>query len=82
MIRLALALHVRPEWLAEGKGRKALDASTDENLGNTHAVTPRSRVPVISWVSAGNWSEAFDPYAPGNAARWEELTERVNTSRC
>lgn len=36
-----------------------------------------SRVPVISWVAAGKWQEAFDPYAPGDAARWEELTEQV-----
>lgn len=77
-VKLALALDVRPEWLANGTGPMRPGAHSDEP-GNARPVTPRSRVPVISWVSAGNWSEAFDPYAPGNAARWEELTERVNT---
>lgn len=30
----------------------------------------RGRVPVISWVQAGNWSGAADPLQPGDAERW------------
>lgn len=35
------------------------------------------QVPLISWVAAGAWSEAADPYAPGAAERWVSVTERV-----
>lgn len=38
----------------------------------------RSRVPVISWVAAGAWDEACDPYAPGAASRWEEIDEHIS----
>lgn len=44
---------------------------------NTKTTPIRSRVPVISWVAAGRWTEAFDPYAPGAAHRWEDLTDEV-----
>ncbi len=30
----------------------------------------RGRVPLISWVQAGQWSEAADPYAAGVAEDW------------
>jgi SOS-response transcriptional repressor LexA len=31
---------------------------------------PRGRVPLISWVQAGQWSEAVDIYEPGVAEEW------------
>lgn len=46
--------------------------------GNASFVAQRARVPVISWVAAGAWDEANDPYAPGAASRWQELDEPVN----
>jgi SOS-response transcriptional repressor LexA len=49
-------------------------------VGNTHPATRRVRVPVISWVAAGAWNEAADPYAPGNAARWEDVDEPFDRS--
>lgn len=30
----------------------------------------RTRVPLISWVQAGHWCEAIDPFAPGDAEDW------------
>ena len=52
-------------------------------FGDARGQEPRpvravSRVPVISWVAAGAWQEAFDPYAPGDGHRWEELAEQVS----
>lgn len=42
-------------------------------------VTPadpgRNRIPLISYVQAGNWAEAADPYAAGDASEWL-LTDR------
>ena len=29
-----------------------------------------SKVPLISWVRAGEWHEAYDPFAPGEAEEW------------
>ncbi len=29
-----------------------------------------SRVPIISWVQAGDWAEVIDPFLPGLAEEW------------
>lgn len=34
------------------------------------APPPRGSVPVISWVAAGAWNGAADPFEPGDAERW------------
>ncbi len=34
------------------------------------ASRPGGRVPLISWVQAGQWGEAVDIYQPGEAAEW------------
>ncbi len=39
-----------------------------------------ARVPLISWVAAGRWSEAVDSYQPGDAEAWVETTKRVGHS--
>ena len=33
------------------------------------------RAPVISWVQAGAWQEAEDPFEPGTAEEWEPVPE-------
>jgi len=33
---------------------------------------PFRRVPVISWVQAGDWKEVADPFQPGDADEWME----------
>lgn len=37
---------------------------------NYHPVEIKGTVPVISWVQAGNWSEVFDQFQPGDADEW------------
>lgn len=53
--------------------------SLDEDEGPPNTAEPTvelqkldvaSRIPLISWVAAGAWNEAFDPYAPGAASEW------------
>ncbi len=39
-----------------------------------------ARVPLISWVAAGNWGEAVDSYQPGDGEDWVETTKRVGHS--
>lgn len=43
----------------------------DKNNGNVDAARAfAGEVPVISWVQAGNWNEAADPFQPGEAERY------------
>lgn len=34
------------------------------------------RIPLISWVQAGNWDEAFDSFEPGDADDWLVFSEK------
>ena len=34
----------------------------------------RGKVPLISWVAAGDWCEANDPYSPGEAEMWLQVS--------
>lgn len=73
--KLAKVLGVSPLWLETGKGEmvdyplmvkeQGLNYASDLREANTIA-----RVPVISWVQAGNFCEAIDNFAPGDADEW------------
>lgn len=42
-----------------------------KDVANTEpAPSVREGVPLISWVQAGNWAEASDPFQPGEAEAW------------
>jgi len=41
---------------------------------------PMARVPLISWVTAGQWREVVDNFQPGDAEQWVETTKRVGHS--
>jgi SOS-response transcriptional repressor LexA len=41
---------------------------------------PRSRLPLVSWVLAGNRGEVNDPYAPGAAESWVEFDSAASRS--
>lgn len=61
--RLEAATGYRATWLVTGKGAK--------RVGNTEpAPDITGRVPLISWIQAGEWNEASDPLHPGEAERW------------
>jgi SOS-response transcriptional repressor LexA len=43
----------------------------DREVENTEpAQAVREGVPLISWIQAGDWAEASDPYQPGEAEAW------------
>lgn len=43
----------------------------DKEISNTEAAPHLSEgVPLISWIQAGSWGEAFDPFPPGAAESW------------
>jgi len=81
---MAAALGVNALWLETGRGPKrsmfgpapsglpppvASDAVADEY--NVRPIkTELDAVPLISWVQAGNWCEAQDPYPAGDGNEW------------
>lgn len=61
--RLEAATGYRATWLVTGKGEKKIG-----NIAPAPDIT--GRVPLISWIQAGDWNEASDPLHPGEAERW------------
>lgn len=80
--RIADACGVDPLWLETGQGDmrpKESSAATDTGANvvplQVHeasivALNEFHRVPLISWVAAGAWSEAIDLYEVGDAEVW------------
>jgi SOS-response transcriptional repressor LexA len=46
----------------------------------SRAAPPMLRVPLISWVTAGQWREVVDNFQPGDAEQWIDTTKRVGAS--
>jgi SOS-response transcriptional repressor LexA len=69
---LARALQCDPHWLDTGEEQPEWD-----NQNNT-APGPevRGKVPLISWVQAGQWAEIVDNFAVGDAEAWLETTAK------
>lgn len=65
---LAKATGFRAEWLAIGEGPEKEPAS---NVSMAAQPNMMFRYPVISWVAAGSWAEAVEPYPPGFSDRYE-----------
>lgn len=65
---LAKATGYRAEWLAIGEGP---EREPESNVSMTEQPDLMFRYPVISWVAAGAWSEAIEPYPPGFSDRYE-----------
>ena len=55
------------EKMAAVFGCSIADLYSEES---TRDVPTRGRVPLISWVKAGEWCEAHDPFQPGDAEDW------------
>ena len=60
-------LRINPEWLIFGKGPSGLE-TVHENTEPGPDI--QGRVPLVSWVQAGAWSEVIDNLAPGDAEEW------------
>lgn len=54
--------------LAHALGVKVADLFNENS--NVADLTPHGQVPLISWVRAGVWCEAHDPWQPGDADDW------------
>jgi SOS-response transcriptional repressor LexA len=60
------------KWIIDGVGPKYA-----EHSNVAHGPAFRGKVPLISWVQAGAFSEAIDLFHPGDADEWIKTT--VNT---
>lgn len=61
--RAAARIGVCSDWLMAGRGPKYPESS---NANTAPVETAPFRIPKISFVQAGAWSEATDPYAKGD----------------
>lgn len=73
---------LHPTWIyPESKSDVNRTFSTSEstaNYGNIGEKIPLwGRVPIISWVAAGNWSVSVDNFQPGEADEWVATTLKV-----
>lgn len=73
--KIASVCGVDALWLSDGKGEmvRRVTAQADEPANVAMAAQPNMmfRYPVISWVAAGAWAEAVEPYPPGFSDRYE-----------
>ncbi|MDD1977146.1 LexA family protein [Pseudomonas tussilaginis] len=67
---LAKATGFRAEWLAIGEGPE-IDSPEPSNVAPAMQPKMSYRYPVISWVAAGAWAEAVEPFPPGFSDRYE-----------
>lgn len=63
-------------WLSDGKGEmlgrgNSSSAGDSANVSMIEQPNMMFRYPVISWVAAGAWSEAVEPFPPGFSDRYE-----------
>lgn len=71
----ARVLNVSSDWLATGKGPRHTRERPERP--NVTSAEPRRRVPLISWVQAGSWSDVQDNFHPGEADEWAEAFDSL-----
>ncbi|NDV11651.1 LexA family transcriptional regulator [Crenobacter caeni] len=78
------ALGVRPEEISPtlaariGQQHAQIRQLVSDSYANVkEGPAIRGKVPVISWVRAGNWMEAIDNFEPGMAEDWVDVTVPV-----
>lgn len=70
LLELASALRCTPEWLQYGIVDS--DGSSDSNVTSAPYSIPSRKLPLISHVQAGEWSEAIDFRTLGDDIDWQE----------
>lgn len=67
---LAKATGFQAKWLAIGEGPEK-ELAGGSNVQPVAQPTLMYRYPLISWVAAGAWAEAVEPFPPGFSDRYE-----------
>ena len=68
---IAKACGVSAIWIESGSGTMVSDTTEQPNVKDVVQPQMLYRYPVISWVSAGCWEEAVQPYPDGFSDRYE-----------
>lgn len=76
-IKIELATGVRSSWLVTGEGPKMADGHGSNVKKSSVGVT---KIPLISYVQAGVWTTAHDPYSLGDADDWLLTDLNISTS--
>lgn len=75
LLKIATATNSDPYWLINGGNRHNSDAVRDTRSNYSIDTEPTAHkphlVPLISWVQAGAWCDASDPYPVGEAESFE-----------
>lgn len=80
-IKIAKGNEVSLIWLTTGEGPMFKKLGVENNSIGPSNISPgpsmehARKIPVISWVKAGEWQDVFDPYQPGFAEDWVLTTE-------
>lgn len=74
IIDIARVLETTPEYL------RMEDATSSPTANTEPGPDLRGKVPLISWIRAGEWCEASDPFQPGEAERWMDCPVRHSSS--
>lgn len=75
MNALAKFLNCNVIWLQHGES-----GVLDNNVSNPRPYRPAPKYPVISWVQAGSWNEACEPYTLDQIDEWYESEVHVQGS--
>lgn len=67
LLPLALWLEVRPSWLEYGEGNRLNEAQSTYATNTSKGPKLKDKVPLISWVQAGSWTEVANAYELGAA---------------
>ncbi|WP_240628991.1 LexA family protein [Pseudomonas laurylsulfatiphila] len=68
---IAKACGVSAIWIESGSGPMVSETTEQSNVKDVVQPQMLYRYPVISWVSAGSWEEAVQPYPDGFSDRYE-----------
>lgn len=68
LVTLAKACGVRAEWLANGAGEMVGEPA---NVTMIAQPSQMYRYPIVSWVTAGAWAEAVQPFPDGFADHYD-----------
>ncbi|ANF86771.1 Putative phage regulatory protein [Pseudomonas antarctica] len=69
--KIAHVCGVNAIWLSENTGPMIGVSASEPNISVAAQPTKSFRYPVISWVAAGAWAEAVEPYPAGFSDSYE-----------
>ena len=79
LIEIASTLKVAVESLTESNKITQIETPKESYQSNVEEGPEiMGRVPLISWVQAGEWAEIIDNFLPGDAEEWRLTTARVS----